>query len=289
MKDNFDNLPNRRNTYSLKWDVKENELPMWVADMDFKTAPCVEEAIKERGCLGAFGYSVIPEEFFNAVISWWSRHHQIQFQREWMIYSSGVVAAISSIVRRITNIGDNVIVQSPCYNIFYNSILNNKRKVLSNDLVLKNGEYAVDFEDLERKMSDEKTTLMILCNPHNPIGHIWSKEDLDRVGRLAYKYHVTVLSDEIHCDIVEPGYSYNPFISANDINKDISITAVAASKTFNIAGLQSACLIIPNDELRRNVNRGLNNDEVAEPNFFSMSANIAAFTYGDEWVKELNE
>lgn len=284
---NFDKLANRKNTYSLKWDVKEDELPMWVADMDFLVAPFIKKAIKKRVEIGAYGYSLIPEEFYESIRCWYFRRHQVEFQREWMIYSSGVVAAISSMVRRLTNVGDNVIVQAPTYNIFYNSILNNKRVVLSNDLIYKNGAFAIDFVDLEKKMSLKNTTLMILCNPHNPIGKIWKKEELEKIGELARKHGVLVISDEIHCDLLDPGYEYVPFASINDVNRDISITCVAGSKTFNIAGLQSACLIIPNEDLRKNVNRGLNNDEVAEPNFFSMDANIAAFSQGDKWVDEL--
>ena len=288
MKYNFDQISNRRNTFSYKWDVKDNELPMWVADMDFICPPFVIEALQKRIDIGSYGYSFIPDEFYESIIGWWKRRHNIEFNKEWMIYSSGVVAAISSMVRSLTNVGDNVIVQSPVYNIFYNSIINNKRVVLSNDLIYENGAYHIDFVDLEKKMSLEKTTLMILCNPHNPIGKIWNKEELEKIGKLAKKYGVFVISDEIHCDITEPGYSYQPF-AFNDINKDISITCLAASKVFNIAGLQSACLLIPNEDIRRKVNRGLNNDEVAEPNFFSMNANIAAFSLGDEWVDELNQ
>lgn len=284
---NFDKIANRKNTNSLKWDVKENELPMWVADMDFFVAPFIKKAIQNRVEIGAYGYSLIPEEFYESIRGWYVRRHHIEFQREWMIYSSGVVAAISSMVRRLTKIGDNVIVQAPTYNIFYNSILNNQRVVLSNDLIYKNGAFSIDFADLEKKMRLDNTSLMILCNPHNPIGKIWSKEELERIGVLAKKYHVIVISDEIHCDLIDPGFEYVPFASVNDINKEISITCIAGSKTFNIAGLQSACLIIHNESLRKNVDRGLNNDEVAEPNFFSMDANIAAFKQGDQWVDDL--
>lgn len=288
MKYDFDKISNRRNTYSYKWNVKDNELPMWVADMDFICPPFILEALRKRVDIGSLGYTFIPDEFFNAIIEWWKRRHNIEFQKEWMIYSSGVVAAISSMVRSLTNIGDNVIVQSPVYNIFYNSIINNKRVVLSNDLIYENGAYHIDFVDLEEKMSLEKTTLMILCNPHNPIGKLWNKEELEKIGKLAKKYGVFVISDEIHCDIVEPGFAYQPF-AFNDINKEVSITCIAPSKVFNIAGLQSACLVIPNEEIRKKVNRALNNDEVAEPNFFSMTANIEAFSKGDEWVDELNQ
>ncbi|MCR5506066.1 MAG: PatB family C-S lyase [Bacilli bacterium] len=289
MKHNFDKIADRRNTDSYKWDIKDGELPMWVADMDFETAPEVKEVVIQRAQIGAFGYSKIPEEFFASIISWWERRHHIRFERDWMVYTSGIVAAISSIVRRITNEGDFVIVQPPVYNIFYNSILNNKRQVLENRLIRKDAGFAMDFADLEEKMSNPKTTLMILCNPHNPSGMVWTKEDLARVGQLAEKYHVKVVSDEIHCDVMDPGYEYTPFLSAGENHKNFSIACLSSGKIFNLAGLQSACIVIPNDELRKFVDRGFNNDEVAEPNFFSMQANIIAFTKGEEWVNQLNE
>lgn len=289
MKYNFDLVADRRNTYSLKWDVKENELPMWVADMDFKAPSFIVEALNKRLAIGAYGYSDIPEEFYTSIISWWKDNHHVTFNRKDMIYSSGIVAAISSIVRKLTSVGENVLLQSPTYNIFYNSIINNGRNVVSNDLVYENGEYHIDFEDLEEKLSNPQTTLMILCNPHNPIGKIWSKEELIRIGELCSRYHVIVISDEIHCDIVNPGLEYVPFASVNDINKNISITCIAASKTFNLAGLQSACVIVSNEFLHHKVWRGLNTDEVAEPNFFSMEANIAAFSKGKQYVQELNQ
>lgn len=289
MKYNFDEIANRRNTYSMKWDIKDNELPMWVADMDFICPSFIKEALEKRVNIGAYGYTTIPDEFFTSIISWWKNNHDIEFKKEDMIYSSGVVAAISSMVRKLTCVGENVLLQSPTYNIFYNSIFNNGRNIVSNDLVYENGEYHIDFIDLEEKLKNPQTTLMILCNPHNPIGKIWSKEELERIGELCKKYHVTVISDEIHCDIVDPHKKYVPFASVNEVNKDISITCVACSKTFNLAGLQSACVIVSNKVLHHKVWRGLNTDEVAEPNFFSMEANIAAFTKGYEYVSELQE
>lgn len=288
MNNNFDNIPNRRNTFSLKWDVSENELPMWVADMDFETAPCIKEALIERAKHGVFGYSIIPDEFFESIIGWWQRRHHITFEKDWMIFSTGVVPAISSIVRKITTPAENVLIQSPVYNIFYNSIFNNGRNILSSDLVYENGEYHIDFVDLENKLKNPQTTLMILCNPHNPIGKIWSKEELAKIGELCHKYNVTVISDEIHCDITNPGKEYIPFASVNDVCRDISITCIAGSKVFNLGGLQSACVVVPNKFLKHKVERGLNTDEVAEPNAFAMSANIAGFKYGDEWVSKLN-
>lgn len=289
MKYDFDQDTDRTNTYSLKWDVLENELPMWVADMDFETAPCVQEALQHRVNHGIFGYSIVPPAYFESIQQWWEKRHQVKFDTSWMIFTTGVVPAISSIIRKITTPAENVLIQSPVYNIFYNSIYNNGRNILSSDLVYQNGEYVIDFVDLEQKLAHPQTTLMILCNPHNPIGKIWTKEELARIGDLCAKYHVTVLSDEIHCDIVEPGYHYTPFASINETCQKISITCVAASKVFNLAGLQSACVIVPDAFLRHKVNRGLNTDEVAEPNAFAICANIAAFYHGEEWVEELNQ
>jgi cystathionine beta-lyase len=201
-----------------------------------------------------------------------------------MIYSNGVVAAISSIVRRLTEPAENVLIQAPVYNIFYNSILNNGRRVLSSDLVYDGEEYSIDFKDLESKLADPQTTLMILCNPHNPVGRIWTRDELAKIGDLCFKHGVTVLSDEIHCDITDPSDAYTPFAAVSDVCRRISVSAIAASKTFNIAGLQSACLFAHDPVLRHKVWRGLNNDEVGEPNAFSVCANIAAFTECDGWV-----
>ncbi len=289
MKKQFDQETNRFHTHSLKWDVKEHELPMWVADMDFETAPTVKKAIEERAAHGIYGYSIIPDAFFESIQLWWERRHKVKWNQEWMIYSSGVVAAISSIVRKITTVGENVLIQSPVYNIFYNSIVNNGRNVVSNDLVYENGMYHIDFDDLENKLSNPQTNLMILCNPHNPIGKRWSYEELAKIGELCHRYHVKVISDEIHCDIVDPQKSYIPFASVNETCRDISITCLSCSKVFNLAGLQSACIVVADPVLRHQVWRGLNTDEVAEPNCFSMQANIVAFQTGETWVNELNQ
>lgn len=289
MKYNFDEIVNRRNTSSLKWDVLDNELPMWVADMDFPTCKEVQEEIQKRASIGAYGYSIIPDEFFESIISWWKKRHHFTFKKENMIFSTGVVAAISSIVRKITSVGENVVVLSPVYNIFYNSILNNGRNVLASNLIYKNYQYEIDFVDLEEKLANKQTSLMILCNPHNPIGKIFTKEELEKIGELCFKYHVYVISDEIHCDITRPHKEYIPFASVSEKCYINSITCLAASKTFNLAGLQSACVIVNDPFLYHKVWRGLNTDEVAEPNFFAISANIAAFNYGEEWVNQLNE
>lgn len=285
----FSKLTNRFNTNSLKWDVKENELPMWVADMDFETAPEIIEAISNKVKLGIFGYTVIPEEYYLSISNWWEKRHNFKIEKEWILFCTGVVPAISSIVRKITSVGDNVVVQAPVYNIFYNSIVNNARKILSSDLCYDGSNYYIDFDDLERKLSDNKTTLMILCNPHNPIGKVWNRETLERIGNLALKHNVTVLSDEIHCDLTYGNKEYIPFASVSKEIAQNSITCIAPTKTFNIAGLQTASIVIPNEELRNKVNRGINTDEVAEPNAFAMEATIAAFTKGEPWLNGLIE
>ena len=176
MKYDFDELINRRNTGSLKWDVPEGELPMWVADMDFRTAPSVTEAIASRAAHGIFGYTVLNDEWYGAYQSWWSGRHHFEIEKEWLIFCTGVVPAISSIVRKMTTVAEKVVVMTPVYNIFFNSVLNNGRNVLENRLVLEDGVYRIDFEDLEEKLSDPQTTLLILCNPHNPVGKIWDRE-----------------------------------------------------------------------------------------------------------------
>ena len=285
----FDRLTDRRGTGSYKWDVAEGELPMWVADMDFEAPPAVKAAICRTAEHGIYGYSTLPDEYFSAVKEYFDRRHNAGFDTSHMVWSNGVVAAISSMVRRLTHPNECVLIMAPVYNIFYNSILNNGRRVLSSDLVLSGGSYSIDFSDLEEKLSRDETTLMILCNPHNPTGNIWSREELARIGSLAGKYAVTVISDEIHCDITRHGCDYTPFYSVNEECREISVTAVAPSKTFNIAGLQSATLVIADPHLRYRVFRGINNDEVGEPNIFAVSAGIAAYTECDEWVDELRE
>ena len=286
---NFDEPVNRRNTHSLKWDVKEQELPMWVADMDFQTAPEIQEAIRERAAHGVFGYSIVPEEWYQAYMGWWERRHHFSMEKEWLVFCTGVVPAISSMVRKLTTAGENVLVQTPVYNIFFNSIVNNGRNIVESPLRYDRNTYQMDFEDLERKLSDPQTTLMILCNPHNPVGRIWSREELEQIGGLCRKYHVTVISDEIHCDLTSPGQEYIPFASVSENCKKISITCMAPTKAFNLAGLQTAAVAVPNPNLRHKVWRGLNTDEVAEPNSFAVEAAVAAFTKGEAWLDDLRE
>ena len=283
----FERIVNRRGTASLKWDVEEQELPMWVADMDFQTAPEIMAAIRERADHGIFGYTVVPDAWYKAIQEWWKKRHGFLIEKEWLLFSTGVVPAISSIVRKMTTAGENIVIQTPVYNVFFNSIRNNGRNVLESRLRWDNGQYRIDFEDLEEKFKNPQTTMMILCNPHNPIGTIWDRETLERVGELAYKHHVLVLSDEIHCDLTDPGHEYIPFASVSEMCRKNSITCIAPTKTFNLAGLQTAAVAVPDENLRHKVNRGLNTDEVAEPNVFAITAAVAAFTKGEAWLEEL--
>lgn len=285
MKYDFDTPVNRRNTNSMKWDVAENELPMWVADMDFTAAPEIRAAIEERAAHGVFGYSLIPDAWHLAYQSWWSRRHDFSIEKDWLIFCTGVIPAISSIVRKLTTPAEKVLVQPPVYNIFYNSILNNGRQVVENRLKYDGNEYSVDFDDLEKKLSDPQTTMMILCNPHNPVGKIWDRDTLVRISELCRKHHVLVVSDEIHCDLTDPGHSYTPYASVSEG----SITCIAPTKTFNLAGLQTAAVMVPDEALRHKVWRGLNTDEVAEPNAFAVEAAVAAFSKGEAWLDELRE
>ncbi|WP_195600532.1 MalY/PatB family protein [Longibaculum muris] len=284
----FSKLTNRFDSYSMKWDVAPQVLPMWVADMDFETAPEIVEALHNRVNHKIFGYNIVPDEFFESIQHWWKKRHHFLIEKEWMMFCTGVVPAISSIVRKLTTVGENILIQAPVYNIFYNSILNNGRHVLSSDLIYDGHEYTIDFEDLEKKLALPQTTMMILCNPHNPIGKIWSQETLKRIGDLCARHHVLVVSDEIHCDIIAPGREYIPFASVSKTNLNNSITCIAPTKAFNLAGLQSACIVVENEVIRQKVNRGINTDEVAEPNSFAITAAMSAFNYGEKWLDELN-
>lgn len=289
MKYNFDQSVNRRGTWSMKWDVSENELPMWVADMDFETAPEVKEAIRKRAQHGAFGYTIVPKEWYQAIQNWWQKRYHFQMNKEWMIFCTGVVPAISSIVRKMTTAAEKIVLLTPVYNIFFNSVVNNGRYVEECPLTYADGRYSIDFPLLERKLSDPQTTMLIFCNPHNPVGKIWSSEEIKKVGELCERYHVLVVSDEIHCDLTEPGSSYIPFASVSDTCRENSITCIAPTKSFNLAGLQTAAVVVPNENLRHKVWRGLNTDEVAEPNVFAMTAAITAWTQGGVWLDELRD
>lgn len=283
----FDKTVDRRGTCSLKWDVKEGELPMWVADMDFETAPAVKEAVAERAAHGAYGYNVLPDEWYDAICSWWKDRHGTVIRRDELCFCTGAVPAISCLVKRLTNIGDEVVVMTPAYDIFFHSIENAGRHTVESPLAYDGESYAIDFDDLAEKLSRPLVRLLILCDPHNPTGNIWTKEELARIGELCKAHGVTVISDELHCDLTDPGFDYVPFASASDTCAEVSITCISASKAFNLAGLQSAAVWSRNKNLLDIAVRGLNSDELAEPNSFAAVATAAAFGKGGGWLDEL--
>ena len=285
----FDSITDRRGTGSLKWNVADNELPMWVADMDFPAATPIREAMEERLKHGVFGYSELTDGWYEAYTGWWRERHHFDIKKEWLVFSTGVIPSLSSTVRKLTTPNEKVIIQPPVYNIFFNSIRNNGCRVLESPLRYENGEYTMDLDDLEKKMSDPQASLMFLCNPQNPAGKLWDREILARIGDMAAEHHVTVVSDEIHCDITAPGKEYIPFASVSDKCRDVSITCIAPTKAFNIAGTQTSAVMIPDPYLRHKIWRALNTDEVAEPNCFAEAVTKAAFNESGDWLDEMRE
>ena len=289
MKYDFDEIIPRRHTNSYKWDgaTDSNVLPLWVADMDFRTAPAITEALKQRVEHGIFGYTRVPDEYYEAVTAWFKRRHGWDIRREWMIYTSGVVPAISAIIKALTGPGDKVLVQTPVYNCFFSSIRNNGCEVASSPLVYEDRTYRMDLEDLERKASDENTKVMLLCNPHNPAGRVWTREELTAVGEICIRHGVTVVSDEIHCELVYSGHRHIPFASISDDFLRHSVTCVSPSKAFNIAGLQIANIIAPDETMRRRIDKAININEVCDVNPFGVIATMAAYNEGEEWLGQL--
>lgn len=289
MKYDFDEIIPRRHTNSYKWDgaTDSNVLPLWVADMDFRTAPAITEALKQRVEHGIFGYTRVPDEYYEAVTAWFKRRHGWDIRREWMIYTSGVVPAISAIIKALTGPGDKVLVQTPVYNCFFSSIRNNGCEVASSPLVYEDRTYRMDLEDLERKASDENTKVMLLCNPHNPAGRVWTREELTAVGEICIRHGVTVVSDEIHCELVYSGHRHIPFASISEDFLRHSVTCVSPSKAFNIAGLQIANIIAPDETMRRRIDKAININEVCDVNPFGVIATMAAYNEGEEWLGQL--
>ena len=236
MKYNFDEIIDRRGTNSYKWDLVKEEgvIPMWVADMDFQTAPCVIEALQKRVAHGIFGYTLVPDSYYEAIISWFSRRHQWNIQKDWILYTSGVVPAISCCLKAICMPGEKVLVQTPVYNCFFSCIRNSGCEVIENELKrVVNCTYEIDFEDFERKCADEKTTAFLLCNPHNPAGRVWKKEELERMSNICQKHGVKVIADEIHCELIMPGYQYTPFASINEVCDVNPFGVIALQAAYN--------------------------------------------------------
>ncbi len=285
----FDKIIDRRNTDSIKWDIKENELPMWVADMDFSVSPEIVDAFYNRLKHPVFGYSKLRDEWYDAYINWWKMYHGMEMKREHLMFCTGVVPAISSIIRNLTAPKDKIVLLSPNYNHFYNCIKDNGRQVLEVKMIYDRTGYYIDYEILEKSLSEPDSKMMIVCNPQNPTGTIWSSSDLQRIGEMCSKYNVLIVSDEIHCDIITPEKKYVPFASVSEINKNNSITCIAPTKAFNLAGLQTSALYIPNDDIRSKVCSSIEKDEISMPNSFAAVAAVSAFTKGREWLEELNK
>lgn len=289
MKYNFDEIVQRRGSNSYKWDTASEEdiLPMWVADMDFRTAPPIINAMEKRVSHGVFGYTKVPQAYFDATISWFGRRHKLILDKEWILFTSGVVPALSAVIKALTLPGDKVLVQTPVYNCFFSSIRNDECETVANKLIYKDGTYSIDFDDLEQKTVDPKVKLMLLCNPHNPVGRVWTKEELQHIGEICLRNNVIVVSDEIHCDLVYEGHAHIPFASINDEFMQKSVTCIAPTKTFNLAGIQVANIVAADENIRKKIDKVLNVNEVCEINAFAVEVLIAAYNEGEDWLEEL--
>lgn len=288
MKYDFDKTIDRRATNSYKWDsAPDGVLPMWVADMDFRTAPAIIDALQKRVAHGIFGYTRVPDAYYDAVTSWFSRRHGWDIDREWIIYTSGVVPAVSAVIKAMTVPGDKVIVQTPVYNCFFSSIRNNGCEIVSNPLRRTADTYEMDFDALEHCAADPRAKVMLLCNPHNPAGRVWTPDELTRLGNICLRNGVTVVADEIHCELVYQGFKYTPFASLSDAFLHRSVTCVSPSKAFNIAGLQIANIVAFDNDLRSRIDKAININEVCDVNPFGVAATIAAYNEGEEWLNQL--
>ena len=287
----FDQLLNRRGSHSVKWDEPEQEgvIPMWVADMDFMAAPAIQEALRKRVEHGVFGYTLVPDAYYDAIVNWFGRYHHWAIDRQDIIYTTGVVPAISCAIQALTMGGENVLIQTPVYNCFFSSIRNSGSNILENPLKRQGDTYVIDFDDFERKCVDEKTTAFLLCNPHNPAGRVWTKEELTRMNDICMRHHVRVIADEIHCELLMPGYTFTPFASISEACRDNSVTLNSPSKSFNIAGLQIANIICHDPAMRRRINRQVNINEVCDVNPFGVEALMAAYNDSRDWLVALND
>lgn len=291
MKYNFDELVPRRGSNSYKWDSagSEDVLPMWVADMDFRTAPAVVEALRKRVEHGIFGYVKVPAAYYDAIGDWFKRLHSWRVEKDWILFTTGVVPALSAIIKALTHPGDKVLVQTPVYNCFFSSIRNDECEMVANPLIYRNGAYSIDFDDLEKKAADPRVKLLLLCNPHNPAGRVWTRQELTRIGEICLKNDVFVVADEIHCELVYPGHQYIPFASISEDFLHSSVTCTSPSKAFNLAGLQVANIFAANPAVRKKIDKALNVNEVCEINPFAVEALIAAYNEGEEWLEELRQ
>ncbi len=291
MKYDFDTVITRRGTNSYKWDTPEKDgaLPMWVADMDFRTAPSIIRTLQDRVAHGIFGYTKVPDEYHEAVIGWFKRRHNWTIDRRWIICTSGVVPAISAIIKALTVPGDKVIVQTPAFNCFFSSIRNNGCELSANRLIYREGRYHADLADLEAKAADPKAKVMLLCNPHNPGGRVWTADELRHIGGICLRNGVFVIADEIHCEFTFNGHGYTPYASLSPELRRNAAVCLSPSKAFNIAGLQIANIVAEDDGVRAKIDRAINDNEVCDVNPFGVLATIAAYNDGGEWLDELRE
>ena len=289
MKYDFDEIIPRRGTNSYKWDSAGDAdvLPMWVADMDFRTAPPVE-ALRKRVEHGIFGYVRVPDAYYAAVTNWFARRHDWQIEKEWIIYTTGVVPALSAVIKALTVPGDKVMVQTPVYNCFF-SIRNNGCGMIPNPLIYRNGTYQINFADLEQKAADPNVKVLLLCNPHNPAGRVWTKQELTRIGDICIRNNVWVVADEIHCELVFPGHTYIPFASISQEFLMHSVTCTSPSKAFNLAGLQIANIISADTDIRTKIDKAINVNEVCDVHPFGVEALMAAYNDSEEWLEELKQ
>ena len=282
---NFDKTVKRIHTSSIKWDVKDNELPMWVADMDFLPMPEIQEAVIESAKNNGYGYTYPTEDFYKAYQSWWLNRHHVNIDTSWMIYATGVVSALDSMIRTLTKEGDGVLVFSPVYHVFYNIIRNNRRQVVTSALLKEGDNYFINYQDVENKIKSSNVKAIIFCNPHNPMGRIWEKEELKKLSYICENNGVILISDEIHCDIVDPGFEYCSILSVNES----AIACLSPGKVFNLAGIHSAVVVVKNEEHRKSIQEAFYHDDIGEPNYFAIPTNIAAYTKGSQYVDQLNQ
>lgn len=289
----FNTVVGRRNTYSLKYDfakkrkMPEDLLPLWVADMDFRTSSYIQEALQKQIEHGIFGYSEVQEEYFEVLKHWMKRQHDWDVESKWLIKTPGIVFALAMAVKAFTKEGDGVLIQQPVYYPFSEVIADNGRKIVSNTLVQdETGKYRIDFEDFEYKIVSENIKLFLLCSPHNPVGRVWSEEELIRLGDICYRHHVIVVSDEIHADFVFKG-KHHVFANLKEEYKEISIVATSPSKTFNFAGLQISNIFIPNPEVKRKFRKEVDAAGYSQLNVMGLVATKAAYEHGDEWYRAM--
>jgi len=279
---------NRKNTNSVKWDsVPEDVLPLWVADMDFPSPPKVIEALVSRAQHGVYGYTVIPDSYYDAIINWMKKRHNWEIKKEWIIITPGVVSALYYIVQTFTSEDDSVLVQQPVYNPFFNVVKNNNRNLVLSPLLLKDNHYEIDFLELEEKIIKHQVKLFILCSPHNPVGRVWTKEELTNIAEICLKHNVLLAVDEIHHDLVYKGYKHIPLASLKKEYSNICITCTAPSKTFNLAGLHTSNIIIENKELREKLRKFLKKLGGTHPSIFGMLACEVAYQTGEAWLEEV--